>query len=188
MGRSVLTSPLALLSHFSKGKLGLILIYTEVVNAQLLTGQSSLETTFQALSGISSSSARTRLPPPKTHTHTSTHTNTLAGWRVFFPLCQGVNHRMRCKAELSLAFESRRSLGAEMTLLRITNYHLISTDAAFYCFLIFFLGCPWPFIISPALDHSFMACCSLSIFFPPCLTGLYFSLPNNGFLQPPHLV
>lgn len=75
---------------------------------------------------------------------------------------------------------------AETALLRITNYHLISTDAAFYCFLIFFLGCPRPFIISPALDHSFMACCSLPI--PPHLpAGPYSSIPNNGFLQPPHL-
>lgn len=62
-----------------------------------------------------------------------------------------------------------------MALLRITNYHLISTDAAFYCFLIFFLGCPSPFIISPALDHSFMACCSLPIFFSLSYWSLFLS-------------
>lgn len=95
-------------------------------------------------------------------------------------------HKVQGRTELSS--ESRKSPSAEMAPLRITNYHLISTDASFYCFLIFFLGCPQPFIIFPALDCSFMACCSLPISSPPSLASLYSSCPNNGFLQPPHLV
>lgn len=73
-----------------------------------------------------------------------------------------------------------------MALLRITNYHLISTDAAFYCFLIFLLGCPWPFIASPALDRSFMTHCSLPISFSPlCYWSLFLSSKQRLFAATP---
>lgn len=97
-------------------------------------------------------------PTPK-HTRAPTLTCRSEPFTPALLRCKSL-HKVQGRTELSS--ESRKSPSAEMAPLRITNYHLISTDAAFYCFLIFFSG------LSTAFYH--LSCTWLQLYgllFPP---------------------